>query len=64
MTINSILEEIINLAKKYSASTVILFGPVPKGLRQNEVILTSPYPVFQIQKIYGKSLIIYPLYTQ
>ena len=25
MTINSILEEIINLAKKYSASTVILF---------------------------------------
>ena len=62
MTINSILEEIINLAKKYSASTVILFGS--KGLRQNEVILTSPYPVFQIQKIYGKSLIIYPLYTQ
>ena len=64
MTINSILEEIINLAKKYSASTVILLVPVPKGLRQNEVILTSPYPVFQIQKIYGKSLIIYPLYTQ
>lgn len=63
MTINSILEEIINLAKKYSASTVILV-PVPKELRQNEVILTSPYPVFQIQKIYGKSLIIYPLYTQ
>ena len=63
MTINSILEEIINLAKKYSASTVILV-PVPEGLRQNEVILTSPYPVFQIQKIYGKSLIIYPLYTQ
>ena len=64
MTINSILEEIINLAKKYFASTVILFFPVPKELRQNEVILTSPYPVFQIQKIYGKSLIIYPLYTQ
>ena len=64
MTINSILEEIINLAKKYSASTVILLVPVPKELRQNEVILTSPYPVFQIQKIYGKSLIIYPLYTQ
>ena len=63
MTINSILEEIINLAKKYSASTVILFGSRAK-LRQNEVILTSPYPVFQIQKIYGKSLIIYPLYTQ
>ena len=31
MTINSILEEIINLAKKYSASTVILFGPRAKG---------------------------------
>ncbi len=27
MTINSILEEIINLAKKYSASTVILLVP-------------------------------------
>ena len=31
MTINSILEEIINLAKKYSASTVILFGSRAKG---------------------------------
>ena len=31
MTINSILEEIINLAKKYSASTVSLFGPRAKG---------------------------------
>lgn len=30
MTINSILEEIINLAKKYS-STVILFGSRAKG---------------------------------
>ncbi|EEG87954.1 nucleotidyltransferase domain protein [Coprococcus comes ATCC 27758] len=31
MTINSILEEIINLSKKYSASTVILFGSRAKG---------------------------------
>ena len=31
MTINSILEEIINLAKKYFASTVILFGSRAKG---------------------------------
>ena len=31
MTINSILEEIINLAKKYSDSTVILFGSHAKG---------------------------------
>lgn len=64
MTINSILEEIINLAKKILLLPLFFLVPVPKGLRQNEVILTSPYPVFQIQKIYGKSLIIYPLYTQ
>ena len=31
MTINSILEEIINLAKKYFASTVLLFGSRAKG---------------------------------
>lgn len=64
MTINSILEEIINLAKNILLLPLFFLVPVPKGLRQNEVILTSPYPVFQIQKIYGKSLIIYPLYTQ
>lgn len=64
MTINSILEEIINLAKNILLLPLFFLVPVPKELRQNEVILTSPYPVFQIQKIYGKSLIIYPLYTQ
>ena len=64
MTINSILEEIINLAKNILLLPLFFLVPVPKGLRQNEVILTSPYPVFQIQKIYWKSLIIYPLYTQ
>lgn len=64
MTINSILEEIINLAKNILLLPLFFLVPVPKGLRQNEVILTSPYPVFQMQKIYGKSLIIYPLYTQ
>ena len=31
MTINNILEEIVNLAQKYSASTVILFGSRAKG---------------------------------
>lgn len=64
MTINSILEEIINLAKNILLLPLFFLVPMPKGLRQNEVILTSPYPVFQMQKIYGKSLIIYPLYTQ
>ena len=64
MTINSILEEIINLAKKYSASTVILFGSRAKGTATDEVILTSPYPVFQIQKILREELDNLPtLYT-
>ena len=31
MTINNILEEIVNLAQKYSASTVILLGSRAKG---------------------------------
>ena len=31
MTLNNILEEIVNLAQKYSASTVILFGSRAKG---------------------------------
>lgn len=64
MTINSILEEIINLAKKYFASTVILFGSRAKGTATERSDIDIAYPVFQIQKIYGKSLIIYPLYTQ
>lgn len=37
MTINSILEEIINLAKKYSASTVILFGSLTVKGSKNKV---------------------------
>ena len=65
MTINMYFRRNYKSGKKIFCFYQLFFlVPVPKGLRQNEVILTSPYPVFQMQKIYGKSLIIYPLYTQ
>ena len=53
MTIN-ILEEIINLAK-YSRFYRYSFGSRAKGLRQNEVILTSCVSRYsRYKKIYRK----------
>ena len=65
----------INIVRSWLIGSFVLFGITsctagfedanrPGHETSLEVILTSPYPVFQIQKIYGKSLIIYPLYTQ
>ena len=65
MTINSILEEIINLAKKYSASTVILFGSRAKGTateRSDIDIAVSGIP--DTENLRGKSFDNLPtLYT-
>ena len=46
----------------HDESSEVTVGAMSRGIYLKSG--SSPYPVFQIQKIYGKSLIIYPLYTQ